>query len=271
MAEAADRQHVGETSQPYTPRQLLGKLKTFEDLADVVFYVPFVYNLIRDRQRTAYTTDVFSHSLMQVLGDHPLIVTELAGKIFEAQPPIILTPDQKTFERAVYITPKNAWNVLAEELKIVTAIDRTTHRFSIFRLYEEEIPCPLGHHTDKMIKVWYCNLYGNKETYYFLKGIEENGTPSMQLYYSPPIKEFVELGDRLLGMVHKTSSIEKAFEIFSEEPINATAHLFARQKHPKLQETLAPKTLEESQLTAAQRADCYEMIKMYYQVYGEVP
>jgi len=267
MSELIDVQQINNLSQSYSPKQLFGRLKTLEALEEVVFYVPFVYNFVRDKQRTAYTTDLFSHSLSQILGSHPLIVTELESKVFDAQPPILLTSDQKAAERVLYITPKEAWSALEENLKMVTAIDQLTHRFCVFRMYEEEIPCPLGCHADRVIKVWYCSLYGNKETYYFTKGTDDTGRVRMQLHYSPPIKEFVELGDKLLGLLHDKLPMEQGFEVFACET-ETNAHLLALKKDVKLQEKLAAKPLEESQLSTKQRADCYEMIRLYHQLYG---
>ena len=271
MAELLDVQRAGNVPQPYTPKQLFGKLKTFEGIADTVMYVPFVYTLIRDKHRLAYTTDMFSHSLSQVLGSHPLVVHGLDKRIFETMPPILLTGDQKIYERTLYISPKEAWNRIAESLKTISAVDRATRRFCIFRMYEEEIPCPLGNYADKMIKVWFCNLYGNQETYYFAQGLDQKGQPLMQLYYAPPIREFVQLGDKLLGMLQEEKSEEKVYETFAADidQERRNIYLFALQKNSKLQKTLEAKPLEESQLTAKQRADCYEMIKMYYQIYPD--
>jgi hypothetical protein len=134
-------------------------------------------------------------------------------------------------------------------------------------MYEEEIPCPLGTHKDKMIKVWYCNLYGNQETYYYAKGLDENGNNVMHLHYSPPIREIVELGDKLLKLLHHSKDSESAYETFVEDS-SISARLVAIQKNDKMHEVIAAKPLEESQLTAKQRADCYEMIRMYHQMYG---
>lgn len=270
MAEIAEVQQVVNIVEPYTPKQLFGKLKTFEDLSDVVLYVPFVYNLIRDTQRTCYATDIFSHSLTQVLGNHPLVITELARKVFETMPPIILPSDQKGFERIIYVTPKAAWKTLEEHLQTVTAVDKVTHRFCVFRMYEEEIPCPLGSYSDKKVKVWYCNLYGNRETYYFAKATDDLGGEMMRLYYSPPIKEVVDLGNYLLGLLQDTTD-ETAYSKFTEKTqgTDMQAKLLAIQKNDKLQKALAAKPLEESQLTVKQRADVYEMIKTYYRIYGE--
>jgi hypothetical protein len=270
MSEIIDVQQATEVPEPYTPKQLLGKLKTFEDLEDVVFYVPFVYDLIQDQERTVYPTDMFSHSLMQVLDHHPLVITELAEPVFRAKAPILLTSLQKGFERTIYAVPKEAWGALAENIQMMTAVDKTTHRFCIFRMYEEEIPCPLGNHKDKMIKVWYCNLYGNKETYYYAKGLDENGNNVMHLHYSPPIREVVELGDKLLKLLQHSKDSETAYETFAEDSA-ISARLLAIQKNDKMQKVIAAKPLEESQLTPKQRADCYEMIQMYHQMYGDVP
>lgn len=269
MPELLDVQQVGEVSHAYTPKQLLGRLKTFEDLSDVVLYVPFVYNLIRDRQRTKQFTDVFSHSLMQVLGNHPLIITDIETQVFETMPPIVLASDLKAAERTIYITPKTAWETLAEQLQVVTAIDKATQRFCVFRMYEEEIPCPIGNYADKNVKVWFCNLYGNRETYYFVKGTSETGITRMRLHYAPPIKEFVDLGNRLLSMFSAEKTEENAYSRFVAETQDTASMLqsLAIQKRDKLDKAIAAKPLEESQLTAKQRADCYEMIRLYHQLY----
>ena len=87
----------------------------------------------------------------------------------------------------------------------------------------------------------------------------------MQLHYSPPIREFVELGDQLLGKFRETSE-ERAYADFVDE-IENQQRLLALQNNVKLHEAIAAKPLEESQLTVKQRADCYEMIRMYYQLY----
>jgi len=270
MTDIIDVQQVSEVPEPYTPKQLLGKLKTFEDLADVVFYVPFVHDFVRDPLRTIYPTDLFSHSLMQVLDHHPLVITELTEPVFKAKPPILLSSVQKGFERTVYAVPKAAWHTLAENIQTMTAVDKSTHRFCIFRMYEEEIPCPLGNHKDKMIKIWYCNLYGNQETYYYAKGLDDKGASVMHLHYSPPIREVVELGDKLLKLLRNSKDSENAYETFAEDS-SISARLLAIQKNDKMQKAIAAKPLEESQLTAKQRADCYEMIRMYHQIYGDDP
>jgi hypothetical protein len=271
MPDLLDIQPVAhENKQLYTPKQFLHSLKTFEDLSKTVFYIPFVYSLIKDRQRTTQTTDAFSHSLAQILGNHPLVITELATKVFEAMPPILLTPEQRAFERAVYISPKEVWDVLDNAVKLITAVDKVTQRFCVFRMYEEEVPCPLGNYKDKKIKIWYCHLYGNRETYSYVRGTDEKGGVQMQLRHSPPIREFVELGNKLLGLLERTRSEEEAYVSFSEEMLSRNVSLQALQKKDTLQEIVIPKPLEESQLTAKQKADCYEMIRMYYQMYPDV-
>jgi hypothetical protein len=198
------------------------------------------------------------------------VITELAEPIFKAKPPILLTSEQKCFERAIYAAPKAVWDTLAENIQMMTAVDKTANRFCIFRMYEEEIPCPLGNHKDKTINVWYCNLYGNQETYYYAKGLSKNGKSMMYLHFSPPIREIVDLGDKLLTLLHNSKDSESAYETFAEDS-SISARLLAIQKNDKMQKAIAAKPLEESQLTAKQRADCYEMIRMYHQMYGEVP
>ena len=271
MAELIDVQQIGETKSGYTPQQFHSSLKTFEDLEDTVLYVPFVYSLIQERLKADSSTDLFSHSLAQVLGSHPLILTELTHRVFEPMPPIFLTVDQRIFERAIYITPKEAWDTVAESLKMITAVDRSTNRFYIFRMYEEEISCPLGKYADRKIKVWFCNLYGNKETYYFIKHVDPAmAREVMRLYYAPPIKEFVEMGDHLLGLLQQGTS-ESAFETFAGvvETGRSPANLFG-QSDP-VAAAVEPKLLKESQLSAKQLADCYEMIRMYHSVYNSNP
>jgi hypothetical protein len=268
MAEIAEVQSVGTVAAAYTPKQLFGRLKTMEDLDDVVFYVPFVYSLVQDRNRSVQPTDVFSHLLTQVLGEHPLVITELAKPVFRVMPSIILTPEQKALKRTIYVAPKEAWLEVEEQLKLVTAVDHESSRFCAFRMYEEEIDCPLGIHTDKKINVWYCNLYGNAETYYFARnGADEE----MYLHYAPPITEFIELGKTLLAMCRNAASVEEGYRQFGEhaEECKLKSQLSAVQKNDKLHETVRAKTLDESQLTAKQRQDCYEMIKLYRQLYPE--
>jgi hypothetical protein len=165
------------------------------------------------------------------------------------------------------VTPKTAWDTLAESIQMMTAVDKTTNRFCLFRMYEEDVPCPLGNHKDKMIKIWYCNLYGNQETYYYARGLDENGKHVMHLHYSPPIREIVDLGDKLLRLLHNSRDSETAYETFVEDS-SISARLLAIQQNDKMQKMIAAKPLEESQLTAKQRADCYEMIRMYHQIYG---
>jgi len=271
MAELQDVQQVIPAAQPYTPQQLFSKLKTLDGLTDTVFYVPFVQDLLRDRMISKHPTDVFSHSLAQILGNHPLVITELPKKVFEVQPPIILPTERKAAEYTILASPKTAWDTLMQRMQQVTATDRQTQRFCVFRMYEEEILCPLGVHSDKKIKVWFCNLYGNKETYYFAQGLDESGNRLMKLHYSPPIREFVELGSKLFGRLQTTDPIERIYETFAEEMEQKAAakRLADLQRTAQLRETLVAKPLEESQLSAKQRADCYEMIRMYKQMYGE--
>ena len=258
---------IGESAEPYSPKQLFGKIKTFADLTETVLYVPFVFNLISQRQGIRQTTDIFSNNLMQVLGAHPLIIAGTEAKVFEAMPPILLTPEQRTDENKIYVVPKEAWNSIADSMTLVSAVDQQTGRFYVLRLYEEEIPCPLGQYRYKTVKAWFCNLYGNKETYYFAKGINNQGASVMRLHYAPPIQEFVDLGNRILGLLHGTQDKEEAYTEFAES--TDVSYLPAVNKEDKLQAATAPKPLNETQLTAKQRADCCEMIKMYHRVYGE--
>jgi hypothetical protein len=270
--EVVDVHSVGEVGNTYSPRQLLGNLKTSEDFADVVFYVPFVHQLVRGRQHTQQITDIFSHALMQILGEHPLVITDLEQKVFEAMPPILLPSDQKVLERTIHITPKQAWDALGEQLQTSLGVDKPTQRVCIFRMYEEEVFCPLKAFADRRVKVWYCNLYGNKETYYFAKGVDETGREIMRLYYAPPIKEVVALGQHLLGLLQESESDEAAYTQFTKESQgdgDLQSRLLALQKNDKLQKALAASPLDESQLSAKQRADIKEMIKMYYQIYGD--
>ena len=271
MAKLQEVQQVGETGTFYTPKQLFSKLKTLDGLADTVFYVPFVCDLVRNQVCTRHPTDVFSHAMSQMMGNHPLVITELPEKVFEVQPPIILPEDRKMAEHTILAVPKQIWEVNIRRMPTVTAVDEQSHRFCIFKMYEEEISCPLGVHADKKIKVWFCNMYGNKETYTFFQGVNADGTVVMKLRYTPPIREFVELGDKLLGRLQTTNSTEKAYESFAAEMEQkaATKQLSDLQNNDKLHEALAAKPLEESQLTAKQRADCYEMIRMYRQLYGD--
>jgi len=264
-AELKDVQQVGTVENTYTPAQLFGKLKTLEGLSDAVFYVPFVCDLVRNQTFTKRPTDIFSHTLTQVMDNHPLVITDLPQRVFELQPPILRTNDRKIAERTIYAVPKEAWHTLSEHLTQVTAVDRPSRRFCVFRMYEEEIACPLGVHADQKIKVWFCNLYGNKETYYFTKGTNEKGECIMQLHHSPPIREFVELGEKLLGKFQETPE-DRAYADFVDET-EKQQRLLALKENVKLQEAITAKPLEESQLNAKQRADCYEMIRLYHQLY----
>ena len=71
-------------------------------------------------------------------------------------------------------------------------------------------------------------------------------------------------------LLRNSKDSENAYETFAEDS-SISARLLAIQKNDKMQKAIAAKPLEGSQLTAKQRADCYEMIRMYHQIYGDDP
>lgn len=267
MEQKAQADIVGvanlQTKEPVHRRlkETFGRVKSYEELtSQFVFYVPFVHNLVRDNRRIQYTTDPFSASLMQILDEHPMVITELSRPVFKAMPPILLSDDLHVFERALYVAPKEAWNAIASQTSSISAIDREKRMFCVFSMQKEVIKCPFDRFADRMMDIYICNLYGNKHTYYFEQDAE---TQSLLLQYHPPVKEFIDLAKSVFD-IFGTTAHDRSVENFVSQHENDLLYAM-RQSGPLPVET--PKILDESTLTAAKREEIRKLIKMYKRLY----
>jgi hypothetical protein len=269
-------------------KQVFGAQRSIEKMKErFVFYTPVTYYLISDQKRTEFATDIMSNILGGILQEHPLVITELQQPVFRAENTLLLTNDHRSFLRTIYAVQTEVWRAAEIQFKTLNIIDKNTRRFCVLRPHAETIPCPFGQQETYSIDVHYFNCYGNKETYYFhapetIRSSDPNEPVTVKpalpvLHYRAPIREIIDIGERIFASIESTAhtasadiykanaeSIESCFDEYKsfEERVAAI------QKKNKLQETLAAKPLDESQLSVQARQECYELIRKYRETYG---
>jgi hypothetical protein len=179
----------------YDLKQAFGRIRSFDDLElDYVFYVPIVQTLLNRSIKSFLTTDIFSATLSAELGEHPLVITGLTKKVFRISPVLLVDDEVRAMENALYVCPSFLWTKMEQHFCQASAIDRITHRFCIFHVKKFTVPCPLSKFPDKTLDIWFCDLYGNREHYYFSQEPE-----GIVMNVTAPYQEFVELGDMILA------------------------------------------------------------------------
>jgi hypothetical protein len=180
-----------------------------EMVAKFVFYTPVVHHLIVDTTRTAIPTDIVSHMLAQRLQDHPLVITDLPRTVFRFDERLVIGTEVRSFCRKLYAVPVEIWDQTMAQLRMLTVSDHRTSRFCILTPHRREIRNPIGSHEELKLPVYYFTCYGNRETWYFTDDTlvpDSTNTPEKPplLCYHPPIREFVELANRVLRMLQPT-------------------------------------------------------------------
>jgi hypothetical protein len=278
---------------PLSVKQLFDSIRSLEQLKQrFVFYTPITYYLIADQRRTEFSTDLISNLLGSALQEHPLVITELSQPIFRPAETLLLNENHRSFLRTLYAVPREAWLSMESALNTLNIVDRLTQRFCVFRPHIEQIPCPFGKFEAQALDVYYFNCYGNQETYFFHppESISPHRTDSApdleytpklappQLYYTAPIREIVDFGKRLFTAMETSPSIEafrssykesNTLETYAKAPQQIYEEQAAAiQAKNKVHDTSASKPLNESQLSAKEREECYALIRRYREVYG---
>jgi hypothetical protein len=268
-------------------KQIFGTVRSFDKMKEqFVFYTPVTYYLIADQQHTEFSTDILSQILGGVIQEHPLVITELQQPVFRTEETLLLRSEHNPFLRTIYAVQTEIWQAAETQFRLLNLLDKNTRRFCVLRSHVETIPCPFGRHDNLSLDVHYFNCYGNKETYYFHTpetirpaslDPDESFTPKPVLpilHYRAPIREIVELSERIFTAIEKTApantykTYAEPIEACFQDKLSFEQRMAAIQKKNKLHEALAAKPLDESQLSVQARNECYELIKRYREVYG---
>jgi len=263
-----------------TVKELFGTIRDFDELVErFVFYVPVVHHLIGDASRTAIPTDIVSHTLAQIMREHPLVVTDLPRTVFRFDEGLIVETELRSFCRTLYAVPTEAWNQTIPLLRMLTVFDHATGRFCVLTPYQYDIQNPIGSHAELTLPVHYFGCYGNRETWFFtdetIRTVSEaqdgpKAAARPLLCYRPPIREFLELADRVLRMLEpkgaapEEAAVWKAVEAIEND--RAIGQMLAiRRENGFHDKTAIP--LNESRIDERYRRECYEIIRLYESIF----
>jgi hypothetical protein len=260
-------------------KQWFGETRDFEELtARFTFYTPVVYHLIDDMNRTKICTDVISHTLALAMQEHPLVITGLPRPVFRFSDSLPAAPELESFGHTLYAVPTEQWEQVYPRLSMISVTDPVTYRFCVLPSHVREIPNPIGKHGELRLRVWFFSCYGNRETYFFQDGIvrPKAGEPQdagevPRLCYHYPIREFVELADRILTRMAEKTRVSR------EEIIPHAAALteggnpipldLALRKQNELHRKIAA-PLKESSLSEPIIRQYREVIRFYESTFG---
>jgi hypothetical protein len=225
---------------------------------EFVFYNPVIPRMITDRNKTGLSTDLVSQCLAQQMNEHPVVIQDLETPVFRFSETILLNPEDKCFPRMLYAAPRPVWSLLPAHFLI--------QDLSI-RLFYLVVPVSLTWDGERTllfsddVPFFGFNAYGNRDTWYY----SSEKTP--RLTQSPPIREFVEIAERLLNSTSKNleRSVEKESSVQAFDRIDAR---LAQMKQKKIQDTIS-QPLKESQLDARRRNEALELIRHYRAVFPD--
>ena len=265
--------HVNEILSPFAEqgrsvKQIFGAIGDIDELTDrFTFYMPVVHHFIGDRSRTRIATDIISHTLAQILREHPLVISDLPRPVFRFEDSLLIEPDLKSFDRTLYAVPTSAWTELTEHLRMLTVFDLMAGRFCVLAPHLQEISNPIGSHAELSLPVHYFNCYGNQETYYFSRMPGEK-TPLLR--YHPPIREFQVLADQVLRSLTDRSVNREIAVGYAAETIDPAAEqlrILAIQKENELHRKISI-PLSESSLHDEHIRLCHDIIRHHRSVFG---
>ena len=261
-------------------KQLFGETRDFEELTTrFTFYVPIVYHLIGDMNRTKISTDIISHTLALTMQEHPLVVTDLPRPVFRFsdsfQP---VASELKSSCHTLYAVPTEQWEQVHSRLSSMSVADPVTHRFCVLTSHAMEIPNPIGKHGELRLRVWFFSCYGNRETYTFQEGSvrPEAGEPQVPgdvpfLCYHYPIREFVELANRVLALISERVRASQEEVITNAamalEGGNPIPQDLAIRKQNELYRKIAT-PLKESNLSEPILRQYRDIIRLYESTFG---
>jgi hypothetical protein len=255
-----------------TLKHLFGEIRDFDELTQrFTFYNPVTYHLVADIARTTMATDIVSHVLAPLLGEHPLVITDLPRAVFNHDPSILLTPEWKSFRHKLYAVPTEVWKQVRERHDLMTMFDPVSHRLCTLKPQTFRIPSPIGSHADVELPVELFTCYGNREIYCFREPsafAKELRLP--KLMFHPPVREFSMMADHVLASLRHARTLTEsvlceAVETLREE--QARAALVSMQRTNNLHHKLAT-PFQESPIDAAHLAECRELIRQYEAVFG---
>lgn len=260
-------------------KAIFGTITDFDELVETfVFYTPVVHHLIGDAGRITISTDIVSHTLAQVMQEHPLVITDLPRSVFRFDERIMAVSEMRSFCRTLYAVPREIWDRTLSHLRMLTVFDHATHRFCVLSLHERTIRNPIGSHAELTLPVRFFNCYGNRETLYFtnedLAHLSEDSSISREpptLCYHPPIREFVEIAARVLRSLQSRKgtpmedAVRKTVEEMDDE--QSMMRALAIQRENKLHAKIAT-PLKESSLSERYVRECHDIIRSYESVFG---
>lgn len=268
-----------EQPKERTLKQTFGKIRDFSELTQrFTFYNPITYHLVADITRTNRATDIISHVLANILGEHPLVITDLSRAVFTFDSSMLLMPEWKSFRRKLYAVPTEVWNQAREQQDVITLFDPASHRLCALTPQTFRIPNPMmpltqqsASHAEYELSVELFTCYGNREIYCFHARTVTEKLRLPKLMFHPPVREFSGMADHLLTALRRQTTPAESVICESVEMLRddrQLAQLVAMQRDNKLHQKLAT-PLSESQLNAAQLAECRKLIRHYEEIFGQ--
>jgi hypothetical protein len=262
-------QKLDETA-PQTQRTVKQVFKAAQSLEDLkkefVFYTPVCFYLATSKVAVRQTpTDMLSSMLALILDEHPIVITDLNNPIYTVQPGFLMEPEYKPFQRTLYAVPHDVWAKGDRFVKLCTAVDAASHLYTIFKTAVHTIPSPFHDtNTDATIDVQFLNCYSNKLIYYFVPQPDQK-RPQLQCF--PSVQELAAIADQILAAVDNTNKPLDTRIIDAAAESEQTG-LVAMFNQPKNLEPIRPK-INNSILTPSMKAEVHELIKLYYDTFGD--
>lgn len=276
-----------EQAKPVPARTSMSVKKRFGEIWDkgeigelletFVFYSPVVHYLIGDSTRSGISTDPISHLLAQNMQEHPLVITDLRRPVFRFDDRLIVEPDVKPMARTLYVVPKDVWDKTLSQLGMLTVFDLSTSRFCVLTPYEWTISGTFGKHSENTIPVHYFNCYGNREMYLFTDNVIETEPKNSRavsfrapcLSFFPPVREFVDLADLVLGklLARDGTPMEQAVRDAAEQTRRTEFRMLPLEIRKANESNMAP-PLNESLTHDEYERECRRIIRFYESVFG---
>jgi hypothetical protein len=264
------------TTETRSFKRLFSSLTSLDEIkSNFVFYSPVVYYLIADKLLQHASTDIFSEGLREMTGEHPLVITDLSHDVFRPAEGLLLSPEHKAMQRTIYASDRNAWNAWTDIQTAatgMTVIDRSTNSFCYLSNKAATISCPFERYKDETIEVNVFQCFGTRINWLFSTVTDDANRQVLQLTACEPVKEFVEVGNKILSLFAAASTdqaITGVGGVLQSHEDNLREQTMLRiQKENKLAEKLQSKPLAESSLSVKDKEEIEQLIYSYKQHYG---
>jgi hypothetical protein len=256
-------------SKPRLAKDIYTVCSDFETLTnEFVFYVPTAMWLVQPRLKDTFTDNI-TNTLMQVCGEHPLVIQETPQKVFKFAVSDFLQDDLKAGEHMIFAVAKKVWDRMSLHIRCTQVFDETKGLFAMVTPHEEKIGCPLRRFTGKPMSVQYFDIYSNSRTYRFSKQHCLYGTeaPVPTLLEQPPLRDIVDIGERLFAELRKQRGVSDTLAQLTQETVDVEKDI-ADKTRAALAKMRPPVDVEMLGLSAAEREAINEMIAFHKNMWG---